>query len=74
VIKIQQLAEWMTSLRLHHLRLQLHPGRVEPGAGATLRYNLHLAVKRGEELAALELRAQANSFRLLSSIGRGVYA
>jgi hypothetical protein len=67
VVKIQQLAEWMTSLRLRHLRLQMHPSRVGPGAGAGLRYDLHLAAKRGEELTALESRAQANSFRLMSA-------
>ena len=36
-------------------------------SGAGLRYNLHLAAKRGEELTALESRAQANSFRLMSA-------
>ena len=67
MVKIQQLAEWMTSLRLRHLRLQMHPSRVGPGAGAGLRYDLHLAAKRGEELTALESRAKADSFRLLSA-------
>jgi hypothetical protein len=56
----------MKSLRLRHLRLQTHPGRVGPGASARLRYNLHLAAKRGEELAALKSRAQADSSHLLS--------
>ena len=44
----------------------MHPGRAGLGVGAGLRYNLHLAAKRGEELTALESRAQADSFRLLS--------
>ena len=48
VFKIRQLTEWMTSLRLRHLRLQLHPGRVGPGAGAGLRYNLHWVAERGD--------------------------
>jgi hypothetical protein len=67
VAKIKQLAEWMTSLRWRHLRLQLHPGRVGPGVGTGLRYNVHLAAKRGKEQIALESRAQADSFRLLSA-------
>ena len=44
-------------LRLRHLRLQLYPGRIGPGAGAELRYNMHQAAKRREELTALESRA-----------------
>ena len=56
VFKIRQLTEWMTSLRLRHLRLQVHRGRIGPGAGAGLRYDLHHAAEWGEEL----------SFRLLS--------
>jgi hypothetical protein len=67
VSKIQELAEWIKSLRLRHLRLQMHPGRVGPGAGARLRYNLHLTAKRAKELGALESRAHADSDRLMST-------
>ena len=45
----------------------MHPGRVGPGAGAGLRYNVHLAAKRAKELVALESRAQADFDRLLSA-------
>jgi hypothetical protein len=60
VVKIQQLAEWMTSLRLRHLRLQMHPSRVGPGAGAGLRYNgagdSDRLLSAARELAGKEIR------------------
>ena len=45
--QIRQLAEWTASLRVRKLRLKLHPGRVGPGGGAGLRYNLLRADEQG---------------------------
>ena len=64
--KIRRCAKWTVSLRVRNLRLQLLPGRVGPGAGAGLRYDLHRAESRvAPELLALESSAHADSFRLL---------
>jgi hypothetical protein len=43
----------------------MRPGRVGPGAGARLRYNLHRAKEQGKKLLALEASAKAEAFRLL---------
>jgi hypothetical protein len=63
--QIRQLAEWTASLRVRKLRLKLHPGRVGPGGGAGLRYNLLRVDEQGKKLLALESSARAEAFRLL---------
>jgi hypothetical protein len=44
-------------LKVRNLRLQMLPGRVGPGAGAGLRYNMYQAKEQGEKLLALESSA-----------------
>jgi hypothetical protein len=63
--KIRRCAKWTASLHARNLRLEMLPGRVGPGAGAGLRYNLHHAEEHGKMLLALESSAQAEALRLL---------
>ena len=59
--KIRQCAKWMASLQARNLRLEMLPGRVGPGAGAGLRYNLRQAKEHGRKLQALEARRKGFS-------------
>jgi hypothetical protein len=51
--EVRRCAEWTASLKVRNLRLQMLTGRVGPGAGPGLRYNLHRAQEQGKELLAL---------------------
>jgi hypothetical protein len=44
------------------------PGRVGPGAGAGLRYNLHQAKEHGRKLLTLEASAKAEAFFFLHAM------
>jgi hypothetical protein len=44
------------------------PGRVGPGAGAGLRYNLHQAKEHGQKLLALQASAKAEAFFFLHAM------
>ena len=64
--KIRRCAKWTASLKVRNLRLYMLPGRVGPGAGAGLRYNLHQAKEHRKKLLAMESSVMLKHFAFYS--------